>query len=291
MATAVSQHATSTAPAPPRRRRRFHTRSFLLTTAAWVGALVMFFPFFWMVVTSLKQEADAVTEVPRVLFTPTLDQYRLALSGDFLGYFTNSVTATLASTALVLVLALPAAYALSVRQVKKWRDVLFFFLSTRMLPVAGAIVPIYLIARNIGALDNVGTMIVMYTAMNLPLAVWMIRSFLKEIPLEVLEAARVDGVSFTKEMTLIILPMIRAGLAATALLCVIFAWNEFFLAVNLTQVQAQTVPLYLTGFISTQGLFWAKLSAASVLATLPVLIAGLLAQKQLVRGLSLGAIK
>jgi sorbitol/mannitol transport system permease protein len=273
------------------RRPRLKVGGLLLTVAAWVGGLLMFFPFFWMVITSLKQEADAVTEVPKLFFIPTLDQYRLALSGDFMGYFTNSVVATVISTVLVLVLALPAAYALSIRQVKKWRDVLFFFLSTRMLPVAGAIVPIYLIARNLGALDQIGTLVVMYTAMNLPLAVWMIRSFLKEIPLEVLEAARVDGVNFRKELTLIILPMIRAGLSATALLCVIFAWNEFFLAVNLTQVQAQTVPLYLTGFISTQGLFWAKLSAASVLATLPVLVAGLLAQKQLVRGLSLGAIK
>lgn len=272
-------------------RRPLKIGGLLLTMAAWVGGLLMFFPFFWMVITSLKQEADAVTEVPKLFFIPTLDQYRLALSGDFMGYFTNSVVATVISTVLVLVLALPAAYALSIRQVQKWRDVLFFFLSTRMLPIAGAIVPIYLIARNLSALDQIGTLVVMYTAMNLPLAVWMIRSFLKEIPLEVLEAARVDGVNFRKELTLIILPMIRPGLSATALLCVIFAWNEFFLAVNLTQVQAQTVPLYLTGFISTQGLFWAKLSAASVLATLPVLIAGLLAQKQLVRGLSLGAIK
>jgi len=290
-ATAAHPHRATAAAAMRRRRPRFKTSDLLLTAAAWIGALLMFFPFFWMVITSLKQEADAVTEVPKLFFTPTLNQYRLALGSDFVGYFTNSVTATVVSTVLVLVLALPAAYALSIRQVKKWRDVLFFFLSTRMLPIAGAIVPIYLIARNIGALDKIGTMIVMYTAMNLPLAVWMIRSFLKEIPHEVLEAARVDGVNFRQELTLIILPMIRAGLSATALLCVIFAWNEFFLAVNLTQVHAQTVPLYLTGFISTQGLFWAKLSAASVLATLPVLVAGLLAQKQLVRGLSLGAIK
>lgn len=280
----------ATARAAPR-RRPIKIGSILLTTMAWVGALVMFFPFFWMVITSLKQESDAVTAVPKLFFTITLDQYRLALSGDFMGYFTNSVTATVVSTILVLVLALPAAYALAIRPIKLWRDALFFFLSTRMLPIAGAIVPLYLIARNLGALDKISTLIVMYTAMNLPLAVWMIRSFLKEIPPEVLEAARVDGVNLRRELTLIILPMIRSGLSATALLCVIFAWNEFFLAVNLTQVQSQTVPLYLTGFISTQGLFWAKLSAASVLATLPVLIAGLLAQKQLVRGLSLGAIK
>lgn len=274
-----------------RARRRPSPGSALLTVLAWLAAMLVFFPFLWMVLTAFKQESDAVSATPKLFFTPTLDQFRLAFANDLFPYFLNSVIATVGSTLIVLTLALPAAYALSIRPVKKWSDVLFFFLTTRMLPIAGAIVPIYLIVRDIGALDQIGTLVLLYTSMNLPLAIWMIRSFLKEIPVEVLEAARVDGVSFRQEVTKVILPMILPGLSATALLCVIFAWNEFFLAVNLTSSQSPTVPLYLVGFISTQGLFWAKLSAASVLATLPVLLAGLLAQKQLVRGLSLGAIK
>ncbi|WP_246631556.1 carbohydrate ABC transporter permease [Pseudonocardia nigra] len=272
-------------------RRRRSLGHGALTALTWLAALLVFFPFLWMVLTAFKQESDAVSATPTLFFTPTLDQFRLAIENNLIPYFLNSLMATVTSTAIVLALALPAAYALSIRPAQKWRDVLFFFLTTRMLPIAGAIVPIYLIARDIGALDSIGTLILLYTSMNLPLAIWMIRSFLKEIPVEVLEAARVDGVSFRQELTKVILPMIAPGLSATALLCVIFSWNEFFLAVNLTSSQAPTVPLYLVGFISTQGLFWAKLSAASVLATLPVLIAGLLAQKQLVRGLSLGAIK
>jgi len=275
----------------PRGRRRPSPGSALLTVLAWLAAVLVFFPFLWMVLTAFKQESDAVSATPKLFFKPTLDQFRLAVANDLFPYFLNSVMATAVSTLIVLTLGLPAAYALSIRPVQKWSDILFFFLTTRMLPIAGAIVPIYLIVRDLGALDQVGTLVLLYTSMNLPLAIWMIRSFLKEIPVEVLEAARVDGVSFRQELTKVILPMILPGLSATALLCVIFAWNEFFLAVNLTSSQSPTVPLYLVGFISTQGLFWAKLSAASVLATLPVLLAGLLAQKQLVRGLSLGAIK
>lgn len=287
----TNQAGRQTRPPATRNRKRPRFGDISLTALAWAAGVVMIAPFLWMVLTAFKQESDAVTSTPKLFFTPTLDQFRLALDGNFGPYFLNSLMATVSSTALVIVLALPAAYALAIRPVTKWKDVLFFFLSTRMLPIAGAIVPIYLIARDLGALDSIGTLILLYTSMNLPLAIWMIRSFMKEIPVEVLEAARVDGVNLRQEMTHVIFPMLRAGLAATALLCVIFAWNEFFLAVNLTSSQAPTVPLYLVGFISTQGLFWAKLSAASLLATLPVLVAGLLAQKQLVRGLSLGAVK
>jgi sorbitol/mannitol transport system permease protein len=169
--------------------------------------------------------------------------------------------------------------------------VLFFFLSTRMLPVVGAIVPIYVIARDASLLDNVWTLVVLYTAMNLPIAVWMLRSFMLEVPGEILEAARVDGADTRQELRRVLLPVIAPGIAATALICVIFAWNEFLLAVNLTSVRAQTVPVYLVGFITSEGAFWARLSAAATLAAIPVLLAGWLAQRYLVRGLTLGAVK
>ena len=266
-------------------------RSVLLSVLAWLAGLAVFSPFAWMVITAFKPEAEAVTSTPTIIFTPTLNQFENAFNNNFLVYFINSTTITVVSTVIVIVLAVPAAYALSIRPVVRWRDVLSFLLTTRMLPIVGAIVPIYLLALELHLLDQVSTLIVLYTAMNVPLAVWLIRSFMMEIPREVLEAARVDGVSLRQEITRIVLPMITPGLSATALLCVIFSWNEFFLAVNLTTTNASTVPMYLVGFISSRGLFLAKLSAASVLATLPVVIAGLIAQKQLVRGLSLGAVK
>lgn len=266
-------------------------RSVLLSVLAWLAGLAVFSPFAWMVITAFKPEAEAVTATPTIIFTPTLEQFKNAFNNNFIVYFVNSTTITVVSTVVVIVLAVPAAYALSIRPVARWRDVLSFLLTTRMLPIVGAIVPIYLLALNLHLLDQVSTLIVLYTAMNVPLAVWLIRSFMMEIPREVLEAARVDGVSLRQEITRIVLPMITPGLSATALLCVIFSWNEFFLAVNLTTTNASTVPMYLVGFISSRGLFLAKLSAASVLATLPVVIAGLVAQKQLVRGLSLGAVK
>ena len=275
----------------PRQSRRRSLPAALLAILTWVIALVMFFPFLWMVISGFKPESAAVTSPPQIFFAPTLDQFKTAFDNNFWPYFQNSITASLVSVVLVIVLALPAAYALSIRPIRKWRDVMFFLLTTRMLPIAGAIIPIYLIANSLQVLDQIVTIVVMYTVMNLPLAVWLIRSFLVEIPFEVVEAARVDGANFFQELFRVILPMIAPGLAATALLCFIFAWNEFFLARSLTSVNAQTVPLYLVSFISTKGLFWAKLSAASLLATLPVVIAGLVAQKQLVRGLSLGAIK
>jgi sorbitol/mannitol transport system permease protein len=154
-----------------------------------------------------------------------------------------------------------------------------------------AIVPIYLAVRDIGMLDSIPTLIVLYTAMNLPIAVWMMRSFFLEVPGEILEAARMDGAGVRHELTEVVLPVVAPGLAATALICAIFAWNEFFFAVNLTSIRAATMPVFLVGFVSSEGLFWAKLAAAATIASVPVLIAGWVAQRQLVRGLSMGAIK
>lgn len=278
----------TTRPARPGRRR---ARSAALTTFTWLVALVFFMPVLWMVLSSFKQEADAASNPPKFFFTPTLDQYAAILNAGTGEYFLNSAIATVVSTLIVLVLAVPAAYAVSIRPVGKTQDVLFFFISTRMLPVVAVIVPIYVVAGRIGVLDNIGTLIFLYTAMNLPLAVWMMRSFFQEVPKEVLEAAQMDGASLMTTMRTILLPMVAPGVAATALLCVIFSWNEFFFALNLTAVNAATVPVMLVSTMTSEGLFLAQLSAASVLASLPVVIAGWIAQKQLVRGLSMGAIK
>lgn len=266
-------------------------RRWIWTGAAWTAGIVFFFPVLWMALTGFKREVDAAANPPTFLFTPTLDGYRQVFDRDITPYLLNSLMASLSSTLLVLLLATPAAYALSLRPVAKWRDVLFFFISTKMLPAVAALLPIYLVVKELGMLDNIWTMIILYTAMNLPLAIWMMRSFLLEIPTSVLEAAQMDGAGLALTIRRVLLPIVAPGLAATALICFIFSWNEFFLAVNLTATRSGTTPIFLVGFISSEGLFLARLCAAATLVSLPVVLAGWLAQKQLVRGLSMGAVK
>jgi sorbitol/mannitol transport system permease protein len=273
--------------------RRWVNRSFGLL--AWVTGLVFFFPVFWMVLNSFKSEQDANTS-PKLFFTPTLDRYKdvTKSAGGLLSFseaFTNSAVVVLVSVAIVMLLAIPAAYALAIRPVAKWRDVLFFFISTKFLPVVASILPVWILARNFGILNTRTALIILYTGINLPLAIWMLRSFFQEIPRELIEAAEIDGAGLRGQLTSIILPMAAPGIAATALLCVIFAWNEFFYAVQLNPVSGSTVPIWVTTNISTRGDFLAKLSAASVLACIPVVLAGWIAQKRMIRGLAMGAIK
>ncbi|WP_372495353.1 carbohydrate ABC transporter permease [Saccharopolyspora soli] len=262
-----------------------------LTTFTWVVAILFVFPLLWMVLTAFKQEADAYTDPPRLLFTPTLDQFAGILERGFLPYLGNSAFVTVVSTLLVLLLAVPASYALSIAPVPATRDSLGFFLSTKMLPIVAAIIPLYVISQNLKLLDNVWALVILYTAMNLPLAIWMMRSFFLEVPREIVEAGRVDGANLPTLLFRVILPVVAPGIAATALICVIFSWTEFFYAVNLTAAQAGTVPVFLVGFITSEGLYWAQLSAAALMASLPVMIIGWIAQNHLVRGLSMGAVK
>ncbi|HEV2374003.1 MAG TPA: carbohydrate ABC transporter permease [Streptosporangiaceae bacterium] len=257
---------------------------------AWVVAIAFFLPVLWMVITAFKPESAAETWPPRFVFKPTTSEFHAAFA-NIGPYLTHSVTATVVSTLLVLLLAVPAAYALAVHPVRRWRDAMFFFISTKMLPIVAAIVPLYVIAVHIHILDTLWLLIILYTAMNLPLAVWMIRSFMLEVPHEVLEAARLDGAGRIREMSRVIVPLIMPGLVSTALICVIFAWNELFLAINLTTTNAPTVPVFLVSSISQEGLFIAHLSAAATIASVPVIVVGWVAQRSLVRGLSMGAIK
>jgi sorbitol/mannitol transport system permease protein len=262
---------------------------------AWILGLAFFFPVFWMVLNSFKSEQDANTS-PKLFFHPTLDRYRDVTKSatgllSFGEAFANSAVVVILSTLIVLTLAIPAAYALAIRPVAKWRDVLFFFISTKFLPVVASILPVWILARNLNLLNTRLSLIILYTGINLPLAVWMLRSFFQEVPRELIEAAEIDGASLRGQLTSIILPMAAPGIAATALLCVIFAWNEFFYAVQLNPVKGSTVPIWVTTNISTRGDFLAKLSAASVLACIPVVLAGWIAQKRMIRGLAMGAIK
>jgi sorbitol/mannitol transport system permease protein len=271
--------------------RRAALSKVVWSVVGWLVVFIFFFPVLWMWLESLKTEPQAASSPPTILFAPTLAEFQEVLSGDFPPFFINSAVASIGSTLLVLILALPAAYALSIRPVKRTRDVLFFFISTRFLPFAASLVPLYLLARDLHLLDNIFALVLIYTTINLPLGVWLLRSFLLEIPNDLFEAARVDGAGFFRELTRIVVPLIAPGIAATSLICLIFSWNEFFYAVNFTSSVAATAPIFLVGFISGRGLFYAKLAAAATLASLPVLLAGWIAQKQLIRGLTMGAVK
>jgi sorbitol/mannitol transport system permease protein len=268
----------------------------LISVATWIIGLIFIAPVFFMALTSFHSEVNATLNVPKLLSGLTLSRY-----GEFFGASTgqsvwpfvrNSVVASVVSTVLVLCFAIPAAYALSVRPVKKWTDVMFFFLSTKFLPAAAGLVPLFIIAKQLGALNKIWFIIILYTAMNLPIAVWMMRSFLADIPVALFEAASLDGAGLFKTLIRIIAPIAMPGIVSTALICFIFSWNELFL-VNIltTNSAAQTLPAFLPSVVTSQALFLGKLCAAATAVSLPVLIAGFAAQDKLVQGLSLGAVK
>jgi sorbitol/mannitol transport system permease protein len=282
--------ATRTRRGEPRQKRRERAGA-ALGVLAWVIGLLFIAPILWMLLTSFHTEQDAATNPPSVAAPLSLQGYREFFGTDPWPSLLNSMTASVLSTVLVLALAIPAAYALSIRPVQKWTDVLFFFLSTRMLPAVAGLLPIYLFAQYVGMLDNILLLVLLYTSMNLPIAVWMMRSFLVEVPGEILEAASMDGAGLIRTLKSVVMPIVSPGIAATALICFIFSWNELLFARVLTSTAAQTAPVFLTGFVTSQGLFLAKVCAAAVVVSLPVLIAGFAAQDKLVQGLSLGAVK
>ena len=279
-------------PAPSAGSNRRWTTA-AIGVSAWVIGFVFIVPILYMLLTSLHPPAKAQTYPPSWTAPLTFENYKALFdsSNSIAPGLINSATCSIVSTLLVLALAIPAAYALSIRPVKKWTDVMFFFLSTRMMPAVAGLLPIYLIARNAHILDNVWLLVIIYASMNLPIAVWMMRSFLAEVPVEMLEAAAIDGARLPTIMTRIIAPVAMPGIAATSLICFIFSWNELLFSKVLTAVVAQTSPVFLTGFITSQGLFLAKVCAAATIISLPVLVAGFAAQDKLVQGLSLGAVK
>ncbi|OFI38167.1 sugar ABC transporter permease [Arthrobacter sp. SW1] len=295
-ATAIAKPQAQARPNRRRKTRLDPTRNNTAAgVAAWLLALFFALPVLWMVLTAFHSEPDAATNPPSVFAPLTLESFN-----QFFGASSgvnpwppliNSAMASVFSTVLVLVLAIPAAYALAIKPVKKWTDVLFFFLSTKMMPVVAAVLPLFIFAKSSGMLDNIWFLILMYTSMNLPIAVWMMRSFLAEVPVEMLEAAQLDGANLVMVLRKVVAPVAMPGIAATSLICFIFSWNELLLARVLTGVRAGTSPVFLTGFVTSQGLFLAQVCAAAVVISLPVLIAGFAAQDKLVQGLSLGAVK
>lgn len=255
-------------------------------------AFIIFFPILWMVLTSFKTEADAYTDPPLIVFQPTLENYQIALQQSrYFDYLGNTLAITFFSTLVAFLLGIPAAYNLAYYPGKRTNFTMMWVMSTRMLPPVGVIVPLYVIFKNLSLFDTHLGLILLYTTMNLPLVIWMMRSFLADLPYEVIEAARIDGATLVQEFTRVILPLALPGLMATTLLCLIFTWNEFFIAFNVTITKAAPLSVFIVSFKTAEGLFWAKMSAAATITALPVIIAGWVAQRQLVRGLTAGAVK
>lgn len=268
----------------PRRR----IGSWMMTVTTWLLGGAFFLPIAWMILTSLKPEVLAVTNPPTFVFSPTFENYASILAKpDAMLAFRNSLVASLGSTLLAVTLAFPIAFGMAIRRAKHANDALFFVITTRMLPLPGVIIPIYMVVQSVGQLDNVMTLVAFYTTMNVPLAVWMLRAYLLDMPKEIVEAATVDGANGIQLIFRVVLPLIRPSLAATAVLCFVFAWSEFFLAVSLTSYDAATIPVYLTGFVTDRGLYWGSLSAMAVLAALPVVLLGTFAQRYIMKGFSM----
>lgn len=260
--------------------------------AGWGVALVMFFPIFWMILAAFKTEPQAIADPPLLFFEPTLRNFQVVLDrANYPHFFTNSVIVSVGSTMLGLVVGLPAAYALAFHPGPRAKDLLVWMLSTKMMPAVGVLVPIYLMFKAAGLLDSRIGLLVLYMLTNLPIIVWMLFTFFRDVPREILEAARLDGARPLRQFVFLLLPLTAPGIASTALLSIILAWNEAFWSINLTVSKATPLTAFIASFSSPQGLFWAKLSAASLLAIGPILVFGWLTQRQLVRGLTFGAVK
>ncbi|WP_418124674.1 carbohydrate ABC transporter permease [Variovorax sp. 160MFSha2.1] len=264
----------------------------LRTAGAWIVALLLFFPLGWLFLTAFKTELQAIHVPPLFIFEPTLDNFgEVQRRSDYLLYARNSLITSLGSTILGLLIAAPAAYSMAFFRTKKTRDILMWMLSTKMMPAVGALVPIYVIAQTAGLLDSLTALTIVFTLSNLPIMVWMLYSAFKDIPPEILEAARMDGASLWTEFRHVVMPLSVGGLASTGLLCLVLSWNEAFWALNLSSAKAGTLATLIASYSSPEGLFWAKLSAASLMAIAPIVVFGWFSQKQLVQGLTFGAVK
>jgi sorbitol/mannitol transport system permease protein len=262
------------------------------TLAAWSVTLVLVLPLFWLVLTAFKTELQAIAVPPLLLFPPTLENFsEVQERSDYLLYAWNSLVTSVVSTLLGLAIAIPAAYSMAFFRSRYTRDLLMWMLSTKMMPAVGALVPVYVMAQTAGLLDTRTALIVVFTLSNLPIMVWMLYSQFKDIPPEILEAARMDGATLWQEFRRVLLPLAMGGVAATGLLCLVLSWNEAFWSLNLSAARAGTLATLIASYSSPEGLFWAKLSAASLMAIAPIVVFGWFSQKQLVQGLTFGAVK
>ena len=268
-------------------------RKLVTTAAAWLAGLLIFFPILWMAVTSFKTELDAFATPPKFLFFEwTTENYGIVQQrSDYLRFALNSILIAGGSTLLSLAFAVPAAWAMAFQPGKRTKDLLMWMLSTKMMPPVGALIPIYLLFRDAGLLDSRAGLIAVLCLLDLPIVVWLLYTYFKEIPGEILEASRMDGATLWREIVYVLTPMAVPGIASTLLLNVILAWNEAFWTLNLTTSDAAPLTVFIASYSSPEGLFWAKLSAASTMAIAPILVLGWFSQRQLVRGLTFGAVK
>ncbi|MFB9949384.1 carbohydrate ABC transporter permease [Rhizobium puerariae] len=263
----------------------------IATVAAWIVSLIIFFPILYTVLTSLKTEPEAIAGFS-LIPSGTFENYvTVQTQRDYFKPFMNSVVLSVGSTILALIIAIPAAWAMAFSPTRRTKDILMWMLSTKMMPAVAVLVPIYLMFRDFGLLDTRIGLTAMLTLINLPIVVWMLYTYFREIPGEILEAARMDGAGLWQEIVYVLTPMAVPGIASTLLLNIILAWNEAFWTIRLTTTNAAPLTAFIASFSSPQGLFWAKLSAASTMAIAPILILGWFSQKQLVRGLTFGAVK
>lgn len=255
-------------------------------------AFLMFFPILWMIITAFKTEIDAFSMPPILFFEPTMASLdEVFARGSYSKFVTNSLIAALGSTVLCVLFAVPAAYQMAFHPSRRTNGTLLWMISTKMMPAVGVIIPIYLIFQWLGLLDHILGLVLIFFLMNLPLAVWMLYTYFKEIPNEILEAARVDGAGVLEELRFVLLPASVPGIASTALLCTILAWNESFWSLQLTAANAAPLTVFIASFKAAEGMFWAKMSGASMLAIGPIIVLGWLMQRHLVRGLTFGAVK
>lgn len=263
------------------------------TIGAWFFGFLIFFPILWMVLASFKTELEAFAIPPSFLFFHwTTENYATVQErSDYLLHAMNSIIIAGGSTLIALLIAIPAAWSMAFSPTKRTKDILLWMLSTKMMPPVGVLVPIYLIYKNFGLLDSRAGLIFILCLGNLPIVIWMLFTYFKEIPRDILEAARMDGATIDRELVYVLTPMAIPGLASTLLLNLILAWNEAFWTLNLSTSNAAPLTTFIASYSSPEGLFWAKLSAASTLAIAPILVLGWFSQKQLVRGLTFGAVK
>jgi sorbitol/mannitol transport system permease protein len=262
------------------------------TLVAWLVTLILFFPLGWLVLTAFKTELQAISVPPLLFFTPTLENFHeVQERSDYLLYAKNSLITSVASTILGLALAAPAAYSMAFFRGRHTKDVLMWMLSTKMMPAVGALMPIYVMAQWSGLLDTQFGLTLIFTLSNLPIMVWMLYTGFKEIPRDILEAARMDGATLWQEARQVLLPLSMGSFASTGLLCLVLSWNEAFWSLTLTAAKAGTLAALIASYSSPEGLFWAKLSAASLMAIAPIVVFGWFSQKQLVQGLTFGAVK
>jgi len=274
-------------------RKTTQTRKAVVTALAWAIGFLIFFPILWTILMSFKSEGDAIKAPLDMLTAPwSLESYgEVQTRSNYALHFWNSVILSFGSTLLALVIAIPAAWAMAFVPGKRTKDLLMWMLSTKMMPAVGVLVPMYLMFRDLGLLDSRSGLVVVLTLINLPIVVWMLYTYFKEIPGEILEAARMDGASLRSEILYVLTPMAIPGIASTMLLNIILAWNEAFWTLQLTTSDAAPLTQFIASYSSPEGLFYAKLSAASTMAIAPILILGWFSQKQLVRGLTFGAVK